>query len=242
MLDGEQINLAGLASGTYFARVFPKNGPTYGHTRYQLQIAPPLDVNDDRFDDGLGNDDPVTVNNRPEGPNSPKLGLLTSQTTLPPLVMDDGEDWFQFTTGGVATSSDPLPPETRALASHESPPLSEMLRIMNKPSRNLHAEMLLRVLGSSVALVGIEEQDVGRLALRRARAVTHGHAETEKLKLVLQDREVASRRVLDQRMQAPKRAQMPSPHLTIRSGAAGAGAPSRCATAPVISSRSSQVR
>jgi PBP4 family serine-type D-alanyl-D-alanine carboxypeptidase len=63
-------------------------------------------------------------------------------------------------TGGVATSSEPLPPGTRALASHESPPLSEMLRIMNKPSRNLHAEMLLRVLGASVKGEGSTEAGI----------------------------------------------------------------------------------
>jgi len=50
---------------------------------------------------------------------------------------------------GVTTSSEPMPAGARVLASHESPPLAEMLRIMNKPSRNLHAEMLLRLLGST---------------------------------------------------------------------------------------------
>jgi serine-type D-Ala-D-Ala carboxypeptidase/endopeptidase (penicillin-binding protein 4) len=59
--------------------------------------------------------------------------------------------------GGVATSSEPLPQGARVLASHDSPPLSEMLRIMNKPSRNLHAEMFLRLLGSSVKGEGSAE-------------------------------------------------------------------------------------
>jgi len=67
-------------------------------------------------------------------------------------------------SGGVATSSEPLPTEARVLASHVSPPLAEMLRIMNKPSRNLHAEMLLRLLGSTVrgegsASAGIEAEN-----------------------------------------------------------------------------------
>jgi D-alanyl-D-alanine carboxypeptidase/D-alanyl-D-alanine-endopeptidase (penicillin-binding protein 4) len=44
-------------------------------------------------------------------------------------------------------SSDPLPPRTRVLAAHDSPPLSEMLKVVNKESQNLHTEMLLRLLG-----------------------------------------------------------------------------------------------
>jgi D-alanyl-D-alanine carboxypeptidase/D-alanyl-D-alanine-endopeptidase (penicillin-binding protein 4) len=49
--------------------------------------------------------------------------------------------------GGVATSSDPLPAGTRVLAAHDSPPLSEIVRVVNKESQNLHAEMLLRLVG-----------------------------------------------------------------------------------------------
>ena len=50
-------------------------------------------------------------------------------------------------TGGVATSSLPLPPGTRVLAAHESPSMAEMVRVVNKRSQNLHAEMLLRLVG-----------------------------------------------------------------------------------------------
>lgn len=50
-------------------------------------------------------------------------------------------------TGGVATSSAPLPPGTRVLAAHESPSMAEMVRVVNKKSQNLHAEMLLRLVG-----------------------------------------------------------------------------------------------
>jgi D-alanyl-D-alanine carboxypeptidase/D-alanyl-D-alanine-endopeptidase (penicillin-binding protein 4) len=50
-------------------------------------------------------------------------------------------------TGPVATSSDSLPLESRVLAAHESPTFSEMLKVVNKESQNLHAEMLLRLLG-----------------------------------------------------------------------------------------------
>ena len=50
-------------------------------------------------------------------------------------------------TGPVATSSDPLPADARVLAVHESPPLAELLKPVNKDSQNLHAELLLRLLG-----------------------------------------------------------------------------------------------
>lgn len=49
--------------------------------------------------------------------------------------------------GGASTSSAPLPPDARVLASHEGPPMAEMMRVVNKESQNLHAEMLLRLVG-----------------------------------------------------------------------------------------------
>jgi D-alanyl-D-alanine carboxypeptidase/D-alanyl-D-alanine-endopeptidase (penicillin-binding protein 4) len=49
--------------------------------------------------------------------------------------------------GGVATSSAPLPGGRRELAGHDGPPLSELIKGINKESRNLHAEALLRLLG-----------------------------------------------------------------------------------------------
>jgi serine-type D-Ala-D-Ala carboxypeptidase/endopeptidase (penicillin-binding protein 4) len=49
--------------------------------------------------------------------------------------------------GGVATSSEALPTTMRVLATHMGPPLGEMVKAVNKPSQNLHAEMLLRLLG-----------------------------------------------------------------------------------------------
>lgn len=50
--------------------------------------------------------------------------------------------------GPVETSSAALPAGLRVLATHESPPLIEMLKAVNKPSQNLHAEMMLRLLGA----------------------------------------------------------------------------------------------
>jgi serine-type D-Ala-D-Ala carboxypeptidase/endopeptidase (penicillin-binding protein 4) len=53
-------------------------------------------------------------------------------------------------TGPVATSPDPLPSGLRVLATHLSPPLSDIVKGVNKTSQNLHAEMLLRLLGARV--------------------------------------------------------------------------------------------
>jgi len=49
--------------------------------------------------------------------------------------------------GAVATSSEELPPGLRILASHDSEPLSEILKTTNKPSNNFKAESLLRLVG-----------------------------------------------------------------------------------------------
>jgi len=59
--------------------------------------------------------------------------------------------------GQVATSSDPLPPGVRVLAGHDGPPLAEILKGVNKPSQNLHTEMLLRLLGARVKGAGTVE-------------------------------------------------------------------------------------
>lgn len=60
--------------------------------------------------------------------------------------------------GGVATSSGPLPPGLRVLASHDGPPMSEALKAVNKPSQNLHTEILLRLLGARVKGEGSVEK------------------------------------------------------------------------------------
>lgn len=53
-------------------------------------------------------------------------------------------------TGGVSTSSAPLPAGVRALAWHDGPSVAEIVRTVNKESQNLHAEMLLRLVGLKV--------------------------------------------------------------------------------------------
>lgn len=51
-------------------------------------------------------------------------------------------------TGEIATSSAPLPAGRRTLAVHESEPMAEIVKVVNKVSHNLHAEMLLRLVGT----------------------------------------------------------------------------------------------
>jgi serine-type D-Ala-D-Ala carboxypeptidase/endopeptidase (penicillin-binding protein 4) len=51
-------------------------------------------------------------------------------------------------TGEVVTSQQALPQGRRTLALHESEPMAEIVKVVNKVSQNLHAEMLLRLLGT----------------------------------------------------------------------------------------------
>jgi serine-type D-Ala-D-Ala carboxypeptidase/endopeptidase (penicillin-binding protein 4) len=72
-------------------------------------------------------------------------------------------------TGGVATSSLPLPAGARVLATHEGASMAEMIRVVNKESQNLHAEMLLRLVGLKVGGEGSAargHQAVAELAKR----------------------------------------------------------------------------
>lgn len=49
--------------------------------------------------------------------------------------------------GGVDTSRAPLPSGARVLASRDGAPMAELVRSVNKESQNLHAEILLRLVG-----------------------------------------------------------------------------------------------
>ena len=51
-------------------------------------------------------------------------------------------------TGEVGTSQGALPSGRRVLAVHESEPMAEIVKVVNKVSQNLHAEMLLRLVGA----------------------------------------------------------------------------------------------
>ncbi len=67
---------------------------------------------------------------------------------------------------GVATSSAPLPEGARVLAAYDGVPMAQVVRVVNKDSQNLHAEMLLRLLGSKLKGEGSVEQ--GRAAVADA--------------------------------------------------------------------------
>ncbi|MET0556509.1 MAG: D-alanyl-D-alanine carboxypeptidase/D-alanyl-D-alanine-endopeptidase [Vicinamibacteria bacterium] len=67
------------------------------------------------------------------------------------------------TSGPVETSQQPLPPGLRVLAAHEGPPLAEALKAVNKPSQNLHAEAMLRLLGARRR--GVGSADAGHEAV-----------------------------------------------------------------------------
>ena len=60
--------------------------------------------------------------------------------------------------GGASTSSAPLPSGARVLAAHDSPSMAQMVRVVNKRSQNLHAEMLLRLVGLKVEGEGSAEK------------------------------------------------------------------------------------
>jgi D-alanyl-D-alanine carboxypeptidase/D-alanyl-D-alanine-endopeptidase (penicillin-binding protein 4) len=58
---------------------------------------------------------------------------------------------------GVDTSTQPLPGGMRVLAGHDSEPMAEIVKVVNKMSQNLHTEMLLRLLGAKVKGEGTVE-------------------------------------------------------------------------------------
>jgi serine-type D-Ala-D-Ala carboxypeptidase/endopeptidase (penicillin-binding protein 4) len=67
-------------------------------------------------------------------------------------------------TGGVAATSDPLPAGAQVLAAHDGPPLAEILKVVDKESQNLHAELLLRQLG--LRLRGEGSAEAGQAVVR----------------------------------------------------------------------------
>jgi serine-type D-Ala-D-Ala carboxypeptidase/endopeptidase (penicillin-binding protein 4) len=81
-------------------------------------------------------------------------------------------------SGGIGTSRAPLPAGTRVLAAHESATLAELVRATNKESRNLHAEMLLRLVGLEARGEGSAEKgrDAELEILKRLGVDTSGWA------------------------------------------------------------------
>ena len=74
-------------------------------------------------------------------------------------------------TGGVDASGAALPAGLRVLATHESPPVAQVLASINKPSQNLYAEMMLRHVGARAKGHGSLEDGLDALSdfLRRSR-------------------------------------------------------------------------
>lgn len=60
--------------------------------------------------------------------------------------------------GKTATSSDPLPANARVLVAYDGAPMGRLVAEVNKESQNLHAEMLLRLLGRRGAGEGSVEK------------------------------------------------------------------------------------
>jgi len=71
--------------------------------------------------------------------------------------------------GGVATSEAPRPADARVLAAYDGVPLAQVIQVINKESQNLHAEMLLRLLGLRVKGEGGVEQGHAAVAEAMAR-------------------------------------------------------------------------
>ncbi len=68
------------------------------------------------------------------------------------IALDGPIEVRHFTPLEAASLPNPAPPSSArvVLAEHTSPPLSEAIKVVNKESENLHAEMLLRTLGRAV--------------------------------------------------------------------------------------------
>jgi D-alanyl-D-alanine carboxypeptidase/D-alanyl-D-alanine-endopeptidase (penicillin-binding protein 4) len=80
----------------------------------------------------------VTVYGKPRTKHTELASLSTfSVTTIAPAAAGDSE-----------TRSKPMNPDSRlVLASYQSQPLMQDLKVINKVSQNLHAELMLRLLG-----------------------------------------------------------------------------------------------
>ncbi|MFO0928452.1 MAG: clostripain-related cysteine peptidase [Gemmataceae bacterium] len=96
--DGEQVSLAGLPAGTYYAQVFGYNGAV--QPSYQLVISAPASsvVQPDRIDQSAPNNTRLTATPvRNEGAST-----LSGVQTLTDLSLNSAvdQDWYTFTTVG----------------------------------------------------------------------------------------------------------------------------------------------
>ncbi len=80
----------------------------------------------------------------------------------------------------------PSKKELNVLLSHRSPPLSEMIVILNKESQNLYAELLLRTLGIHIPVPDLEHDDSSAERGLKVANETYGRAlvDTSRIKLL----------------------------------------------------------
>lgn len=101
----ETISLNGLAAGTYFIKVFGKNGQTNSVYRLTFQgptaPPPPPPPTDDAYED---NDTIVQVKARGTGDNSPNLGYFSART-VSGLILHDTYDIYSFTVSSTLGSN-----------------------------------------------------------------------------------------------------------------------------------------
>ena len=90
--NSETISLSGRPAGTYYIRVFGKNGAV--NPDYTLTVAAPVVLADDAYEQ---NDSRSAARN---------LGTPASPLVIPRLVMLDSHDWYRFRTLGPGTSAD----------------------------------------------------------------------------------------------------------------------------------------
>jgi hypothetical protein len=105
----EQVRLNGEKTGTYYIRITPVT-PGQGATSYSLGIDPPAPLTDDPLEvnNGSNNNSKPNVDQQTEAAvNSSNFGLLTAPKSVLGLILNDaaGEEWYRFSTDGVATAA-----------------------------------------------------------------------------------------------------------------------------------------
>jgi hypothetical protein len=92
--NGESFSIAGLAKGTYFIRVYGYRGTTNPNYSLGITLGGAIQAaTDDAYEN---NDTLATASN---------LGTLTTNATLPNLMLRDSADWFRFTTTATGTAA-----------------------------------------------------------------------------------------------------------------------------------------
>lgn len=89
---------------------------------------------------------PLGASESSEGVAVPEPALFAAS-----LLRDELSRRGVVVRGGLARSTDPLPEGRRVLAFHRGRTVAEEIRVVNKESQNLHAEILLRRLGAAVS-------------------------------------------------------------------------------------------